>query len=316
MKNKVLYVIGNGFDIHHGIRSRYADFKMYLQEKDSALLQTLEKYFPADTLWSDFEGSLGFLETEDIKEANSNYLMDNYGGDWKDSSYHDFQYEVGRVIDALTKEMKQQFTQWILEVRKFPNSVNERTINLNKVGRYLNFNYTDTLERVYNVAEADILYIHNKAVDDNSNLILGHSRQPKSIQPQTKPVNNDEDDHSDDFRVREADQILDTYWKENYKPTNAIVAEQKAFFESLKDIEEVHILGHSLAPVDMPYFAEIAKNIDLKKVRWLASFHDKKKIPENKKALEEIGVAPDLIRFDRLRNFYSTQLSLFEHPRG
>jgi hypothetical protein len=149
-------------------------------------------------------------------------------------------------------------------------------------------------------------------VDENSNLILGHSRKPKSIQPQVEFENYDEDDHSSDFRVQEADQILDTYWKENYKPTNNILEEQKAFFESLKDIEEVHILGHSLAPVDMPYFAEIAKNIDLKKVRWLVSFYDKKKIPENKKALEEIGVKPDLIRFDRLRNFYSPQLSLFE----
>ena len=59
-----LYIIGNGFDLHHGLKSRYWDFKLYLENKDKDLLEKLEEYFSSDSLWSDFEGTLEYLNTE------------------------------------------------------------------------------------------------------------------------------------------------------------------------------------------------------------------------------------------------------------
>ena len=58
--NKILYIVGNGFDIHHGVKSRYSDFKDYVQANGSDLYDTLEKYFNTDELWSDFEETLAY----------------------------------------------------------------------------------------------------------------------------------------------------------------------------------------------------------------------------------------------------------------
>ncbi|MCB8999333.1 MAG: hypothetical protein H6540_04595 [Bacteroidales bacterium] len=50
-----LYIIGNGFDIHHGIKSKYSDFKDYVEKNDKVLFDSLEKYFNQDELWSDLK---------------------------------------------------------------------------------------------------------------------------------------------------------------------------------------------------------------------------------------------------------------------
>ena len=38
---KSLYIIGNGFDIHHGIKSRYSDYREWLKEYDFDLYDKL-----------------------------------------------------------------------------------------------------------------------------------------------------------------------------------------------------------------------------------------------------------------------------------
>ena len=61
-----LYIIGNGFDIHHKIKSKYSDFKNYVKEQDRNLFEALEKYFNSDELWSDFEETLAYINTDVI----------------------------------------------------------------------------------------------------------------------------------------------------------------------------------------------------------------------------------------------------------
>ena len=39
---KHLYIIGNGFDIHHKIDSRYSDFKNWLSTTESPVLCTID----------------------------------------------------------------------------------------------------------------------------------------------------------------------------------------------------------------------------------------------------------------------------------
>jgi len=45
MGNRKLYIIGNGFDLWHGLPSRYADFKAYVRQHDRELLRTVDDYF-------------------------------------------------------------------------------------------------------------------------------------------------------------------------------------------------------------------------------------------------------------------------------
>ena len=57
----VLYIIGNGFDLMHGVRSRYTDFRDALG-RDSDLLYTLETFIHVPDIWGDFENNLAYLD--------------------------------------------------------------------------------------------------------------------------------------------------------------------------------------------------------------------------------------------------------------
>ena len=57
MKN--LFIIGNGFDIHHGINSRYSDYREWLKEYNFDLYDKLCRLYDSaeddDDWWNSFE---------------------------------------------------------------------------------------------------------------------------------------------------------------------------------------------------------------------------------------------------------------------
>lgn len=63
VKEGSLYVIGNGFDMLHGVRSSYYDFSRTLGKRSSVRFY-LEKYLKTDDLWADFEGALGKINSK------------------------------------------------------------------------------------------------------------------------------------------------------------------------------------------------------------------------------------------------------------
>ena len=68
MNKRSLYIIGNGFDIHHGIKSRYSDFRDYLRKIDNSLYDLITEYIPISDDWSDLEQSLADTDSEQIKD--------------------------------------------------------------------------------------------------------------------------------------------------------------------------------------------------------------------------------------------------------
>lgn len=302
-----LYIIGNGFDLHHGLKSRYWDFKNYLQDKQTDdLIEKLEEYFGGDSLWSDFEETLAYLDTEQIIDECSNYLVSYSAEDWSDANHHDYQYEVQKRIDIITEELKKHFTEWILQL-KMPSDSTDKKIGLKVESLFINFNYTDTLEKLYNVSPKGIFYIHNKAVDNNSTLILGHSRDPK----ENKTLDELYNDEDSDVRVTEGNKILDSYFEETYKSTEKIIEDNKPFFDTLKDIKEIYVLGHSLSTVDLPYFEEIIKEIDTTTVKWKISMYNKKELVHHSDVVLKLGIDINLIEFDTIKSIDTKQLRLF-----
>ena len=43
-----LYIIGNGFDLHHGMATDYGQFAEYLRRTNSELRDLIDHYFPTD----------------------------------------------------------------------------------------------------------------------------------------------------------------------------------------------------------------------------------------------------------------------------
>ncbi|HTB52339.1 MAG TPA: bacteriophage abortive infection AbiH family protein [Ferruginibacter sp.] len=310
MATNILYIIGNGFDLYHGIKSKYTHFKEYLTYEDADLIRKLEENFDADLLWSNFEETLAHLDTDNIVEEAEIYLVSYGTSNWKDSYHHDYQYEVQNQIDVITVQLKQKFLEWMLQLR-IPDNNHKKPLIINHNATFLNFNYTNSLEKIYKVPHNKIFYIHNKAIDINSNLILGHSRDPDKMRSFNYKTNTADQD----VRITQANLILDSYFKETYKSTKKVIEENVAFFSALANINEIHILGHSLAVVDMGYFKEILKWIDINKVKWKISFYDNNELLHHKQVMNDLGINQDLIDYDRLDFLYTKQIELFNKPK-
>ncbi len=304
--NNRLYIIGNGFDQHHGQKSGYLDFKKYLEDKDTDLLEKLEKLFTSDSLWGDFEETLAYLDTDQIVDECLNFLFPYSDDDWSDAYHHDYQYEVQRRIDTMTVDLKNLFTEWILQL-KLPCDAIEKKIELKKDSAFISFNYTDTLERLYGVAQKNIFYIHNKAIDKESTLILGHSRDPNKIKKLEELYNNEDTD----VRVAEGNRILDSYFEDTYKSTNKTIQENNEFFKSLRSVSEIYVLGHSFSKVDIPYFQEIIKYIDKEVTKWKVSIRKRKDIVNREEVFRHLGINISLVEFNSITNVDSKQLKLF-----
>lgn len=297
MVKNSLYIIGNGFDLHHEIPSHYCDFGEYVKSLNSRLYRIFERYIPCNDDWSKFEEALADTDVELILD---DIPLAYYGAaDWSDSGHSDYQYEVEKLAGALSNELKQIFTHWILTLQ-IPNSLTCQIplLNLDLGARYLTFNYTDTLEKLYHVSSDKILYMHNKAIDLTSDLILGHAFNPIN----RSSLNQDCDLESQDPRITDAKDILDNYFSSTYKPVDRVIREHEFFFDSLTNINKIYVLGHSLSSVDAPYFKQIVSRVANSEPDWTVTYYCDSEIFDFKKTLLELGVAEAKIDFIEMCN--------------
>ncbi len=273
-----LVILGNGFDIAHGLRTKYEHFMEYLLAGKSAisfsehiddleriaLYEELCKYIPEEDLWSSFERALGELDDGYLRDNNSCYLLSYGDENWRDSAHHDYQYMISEAL-AFADDIPTQFRKWISTIDTHVTPKASLDIISNDC-LFVNFNYTDTLETSYDISEERILYIHGKALRGD-NLILGHHDE-ELIQEEPEPQFDSEEEYElcleyydEDVRVTEADEIIKGYFRKTYKDTAAIIQKNQTFFSSLQEIEEIYILGHSLSLIDFEYFNAIKQNV-------------------------------------------------------
>lgn len=69
MTDSVLYIIGNGFDLFHGVKSSYGSFRKWLQTHDYDTYQTYETVCDYDALWSDFETGMAYVSRDFFLES-------------------------------------------------------------------------------------------------------------------------------------------------------------------------------------------------------------------------------------------------------
>lgn len=113
---KHLYIIGNGFDIHHKISSRYAHFRQWLEENDIVTLYKIEEILKAVDYkwWNEFEKNLGSPSAvrnyaEQVAFENQpNYASDDY----RDRDLYVAEYEVERELGSLMNDLKSYFREW------------------------------------------------------------------------------------------------------------------------------------------------------------------------------------------------------------
>jgi len=292
MKN-TLYIIGNGFDLHHNIQSSYNHFRDYIQKKDSKLLDIVDTYLQIEENWSDFESALSTMDIDTLIDNSNNFLVSYTDDDWSDASHHDYQYEIDQVVQQLSSILEQHFIDWLSSLY-IPNrkKANKQLLKLDNKATFLNFNYTNTLQKIYKVKKSKILHIHGSLKNSNS-IVLGHSRKPTN----NKYLDTPYDQGDMDVRVMEGNELIEQYFNSTFKPTKEIIKQNKNFFSNLKKIDTIVVLGHSVSEVDFKYFKKIAKQIHKKNVCWTVSYHTIEDKENHKKHFKMLKIKKKNIQY-------------------
>ncbi|MEG6835135.1 bacteriophage abortive infection AbiH family protein [Pseudomonas aeruginosa] len=289
MHPTTLYVVGNGFDLWHGIPSGLGQFKEYVLAIDRDIHREVEDYLPAGDDWCDLELALAELDA-DMLVDNLGHFMGAYGAeDWSDSGHHDFQYEVGNVVERLSKGLRTRFAEWIRDL-PIPthDTAPRRLATLDPQALFLTFNYTSTLDTLYGIDLARVLHIHGRSDAADDELVLGHAWNPQS-----RPSLNDRPDIEEiDTRVAEANDIIDDYFSATFKRSEELIAQHRTFFQALGAIQKVVVLGHSLSPVDAIYFQALLQQPSVAAARWTVACRSKQEWPDKEQRLVALGLWP------------------------
>jgi hypothetical protein len=322
-----LYIIGNGFDLYHKIDTNYSSFGLFLQRKypefyfqitKYLFLPELDEYYKeslTSPLWSDFESSFTRLDLQELLDEFSDYSASPSDKNFTDGEWNAYAYEIKKIVELLTDKLLGFFKEFINNI-EFPESSSPNHLKIDHKAKFISFNYTDTLERFYNIKRGRILYIHGKAEQNGSDLILGHGinpldledkrfNPPDNLKPKEveiwKQFNLPEYDHSYILGVEEAN----SYFSRSFKDCNRIIRDNKVFFDSLSEIFTIYILGHSLSSVDIQYFNKVASSVNLDSVSWKVSYYSDDQIATHIKTIINLGVKENLIDLIKLESLKS-----------
>jgi len=322
---KVLYIIGNGFDRHHGMLTSYFDFANYLKDHDLDLFELLQQYisFPSEDsdLWNRLEENLAYIDIEGLLSDNTDYLPSFSSDNFVWSDIDAFPGVMSDILESLTTGLIDIFQKFILNI-KIPQSAIKKKINFDKDSLFFNFNYTSILEDLYYIAPTQILYIHNKAKSGMGQIILGHGITPENFKEKeiSQPENLTEEELQNwiewrndnyDFSYETGKETIYEYFTQSYKPTKEIIESNKLFFNQIAEVEKVYVLGHSLSNVDLPYFIEIKKSIKTS-TEWIVTYWGEKEKDSHLNTLEKIGIQRRHIKMIELSELQidSNQLKL------
>ena len=264
-----LFIIGNGFDLAHGMSTRYSDFRKFLVEaypeaaQRSKTMVSMEYLSSKDKeeiavefllcamdvacgeTWYDFEDALARIhffdkwpksrhkdDEDDDREQATNHLM-------KMLLMNDY------VFDAINKYWGIFLSRWIRSVEnKIETGVYIKRGNIEKLinqknCKFFTFNYTKTLQILYGVKK--VVHIHNRV---GQKLIFGHG--VNEVHYQEPAVNGH-------FGSMTCDEILEHLRKN----TGRQLKKYNKDFADLLDVNEVYSYGFSFSQVDSIYIKEI-----------------------------------------------------------
>lgn len=277
---KKLFIIGNGFDLAHKIPSSYENFRKYLinllngiTEKnydtydflDSSIIWENHTNGPAgelltilyflsvseynrtsDIKWSDIERAVGELDYSvfDYMFIDESEIDKGYRANWINQDM------FLPYIDILTK-IPEYFEKWIKQLKVNDVHSDQDIRNyFDHESKFLCFNYTSTLEKVYNIDKEKICYIHGNVVDEKQ-IYFGHGNSMTY------------DDFIADLDINYL-SIADGQCLINdilRKDVRKVLDNERSFFEQLNDTLEIYSYGFSYSGVDKIYIEKICQYI-------------------------------------------------------
>ena len=279
--NKVLFIIGNGFDLMHGVPSSYYNFRDSMG-RHNELREMLERYIRKEDLWADFEESLAHLDDEAMLGTVDDWMdtfdvKDQYDDDFSAADF--FMAAETATAPALTiiRELPKRFKKWVCTLK--PTTFGKPLEGIiSKQATFINFNYTEFLETIYEVPKKNVWYIHGDRRDKRKELILGHAPGAgfeDDNNPSGRGSNRSRMKNQTAYDLHEtAGYNLGNYYTSTTKKSNDVIKANKDRFVALSEVETVVVIGHSLSAVDYPYFKELINNNQNRdNMKWYISWH-------------------------------------------
>jgi hypothetical protein len=280
--SKHLYIIGNGFDLWHNLPTSYHDFYVYSKDTLDAIGDYYELDLNQDNPWHDFENSLGEFMWEDFFNAHNEINISS--DDFRPKEIYGLEDELAEKTDKHVSLIKEEFVEWINQIdiaQAKPKLV------FPKGAKFINFNYTSTLQSSYEIDDTQVFHIHGRA-ETRDDLIFGHG---ESI--------------DDSYEYDETGQISGSLFSDaeiaaKYpltalkKPVTEVLSNNNDYFKQLTGIAEVIVIGHSLSKIDLSYFsliADIANN-----AQWKVYCYSKEEHGKRLESLINCGVEKDKIQ--------------------
>lgn len=303
--DKTLYIIGNGFDLMHGVKSSYYNFRDNLG-KHSDLRDILEITLTPEDIWADFENALGHLNLDLMGSRHIvEMLLDNFYLSEADPGAAEFYMAVeaaANPIVNIVNDLPKCFRKW---VDALSVGTDDRPLKdyIKPGSKVLNFNYTEFVETLY--GPLDVCYIHGSR-KEKKKLTLGHrpgmegsiheeERQPRTYRQALV-----------DIAQEDVLDLVGQYDQELTKDCIGIINSHKGFFEGLKCTDRIITIGHSLSRVDWDYFAEIAKQCD---ADWYFGVHGLHDIENVKSLACSLGLKRyHIFRTDEIRTNPNTSI--------
>ena len=279
--NETLYIVGNGFDCHHGIKSRYLDFKEWLNINNYPLFEKVDLSFRDNVeFWSDMETQLGHLNTAQFHEDNFKEICLSAN---KDFYIHEFQnHSSENALRIMVDELIRNLKTWCLS---FDYSHVKADVPLNKDAYFITFNYTDTLERCYGVPNKQIFYIHGRANSDDD-LILGSGiSSGEIIENKFNGEYTGDEDH--DNLISEVGRLK--------KPVYKIIHRNPQVFKKHEKLKAITIMGFSFSEIDIPYLQHL-NTLNPQVVKWNLCFHSLEDLRRIVKFVEASGISCDRLQ--------------------
>ena len=264
-----LYIIGNGFDLHHGLDTSYKNFR------DNVVLKTpnlrkllLDLYGDAineDMWWSDFEAKLSDIDYNHLLNSDNGVAM---GG--------------MKVQNFLTGQLPPLFGKWIKSI-KLKNAP-EKQLDIDKDALFFTFNYSLVLEIIYEVNKDNIWHIHN-SIEEVDKIIVGHDSDLNTL------ISN--------YNLNRGNKQYNSWIVDNIIPwaakgakgVNKRIEENMENFNKYSTIKHIISMGFSFNEIDMPYIkAIISSNYNKNDIDWTIYYHQEGEDDIIIEKLKNIGI--------------------------
>ena len=292
---KNLYIIGNGFDQHHGVRCGFEDFMKWVKENDAGFFFKLTQVYNnawEHNWWRDFENSLAQLNISYYANKKGNLYDPEYIK--KGSKEEKTEFTSRKVIEefeSIKDSLRHDFQKWLSEA--YENFPKDKKIQFpNKGCIFLTFNYTKTLEDIYEIDAKRVYHIHG-VIDDKDSMVVGHGLGEEELNDMLKSqelrigeVLNKKLNRMTRFQfVTPAHKKLATLSSLRSivslkKDVEGCIKKNQQFFNEILDVERIYVYGFSFSSIDMPYLEKIIRRTK-PETHWVISWYsqdDKRRI--------------------------------------